>query len=389
MNFRSALAHQPRRRWVIIGSVIAVLAAAAVVFALVVVPATASSTDETVTTTALASFETLDKSVSTTGTLTPLVNEDVSFAVSGTVTEIAVAEGDSVEEGQVLARVDTLSLTAALLQAKADLASAQARLSDSYSSNSGSAADLAQISANSAAVDVAEAAVSNAADAVSDATLTAPAAGTITAIGIEVGDSMGSGAGGSAVSSAAFTIVGTDAWAVDVTVSEAEVALIDVGNQVELTTGDSVDFFGVVSEVGMLPSTDTGAAAYPVSIDVTGTADGLFDGISVTANIIYERRVDVLTVPSAAVTTGDESSTVTLIGADGEQVVTVVEVGETVGALTEILSGIVEGDEIVVATFTPGEGNTGVPEGVTGNFRPGAGGGTDERPDFGGRVPGQ
>ena len=55
--------------------------------------------------------------------------------------------------------------------------------------------------------------------------------------------------------------------------------------------------------------------------------------------LIYERRTDVLTVPSAAVTTGDDgTSTVLLVDADGNQVETVVEVGESVGSLTEILS---------------------------------------------------
>ncbi|WP_294179834.1 efflux RND transporter periplasmic adaptor subunit [uncultured Schumannella sp.] len=392
MNFRSAFAQLRRRRWIVIGSAAAaVVAATAVVVVTVVLPATASSSEETITTTAIASLETLDKSVSTSGTLSPLVNEEVSFAVSGTVTKVAVEEGDTVEAGDTLATVDTLSLDAALLQAKADLASAEAKLSNSSDESDGSTADLAQISANAAAVEVAEAAVEDAEDAVDDATLTAPAAGVITAVAVEVGDSVGSAAGGA--SAAAFTIVGTDAWAVDVTVGEADVALLAVGNQVELATDDGVAFFGVVSEVGMLPSTDTGAAAYPVSIDVTGTAEGLFDGISVTAEIIYERRTDVLTVSSAAVTTDGETSTVTVITADGEQVVTTVEVGETVGTLTEIISGIAEGDEVLVATFTPGEGNAGTtggfPEGFTGNFEPGTGFGTGERPDFGGQAPGQ
>ena len=390
MNFRSAFAHLRRRRWIVIGAAAgAALAATAIVVVTVVVPATASSSDETITTTAIASLETLDKSISTSGTLTPLVNEQVSFAVAGTVTKVSVAEGDTVEKGDTLATVDTISLDAALLQAKADLASAQAKLSDSYDESDGSTADLAQIAANAAAVEVAEAAVEDAEDAVDDATLTAPAAGVITSVGVEVGDAVGSAAGGA--TTAAFTIVGTDAWAVDVTVGEADVALIEVGDQVELATDDGVAFFGVVSEVGILPSTDTGAAAYPVSIDVTGTAEGLFDGISVTAEIIYERRTDVLTVASAAITTDGETSTVTVITADGAQVVTPVEVGETVGTLTEIVSGIVEGDEVLVATFTPGEGNAGTTEGVTRDFGPGAGGtGTvGERPDFGGQAPGQ
>ena len=383
-----------RRTWIIVGSaLVLVLGGTAVyVFGFVIPGSQQSAQARSFEVTQQASLQTLEKSVTTTGTLTPLVNETVDFEGSGTVLTVDVVEGEAVTEGQQLATIDTLTLNASLLDAKATLASAQARLSDSRSSSSGSAADTAQISADAAAVEVAEAAVATAQSALDGATLLSPVAGTITSIGIAVGDTAGSSSGSNGMGStgdtsttSAFTIVGTDSWQVDATVGEADVALIAEDDTVHLTTDDGTELEGVVTGVGMLPSTDSGAAAYPVTVAVDGTAEGLFDGVSVDVEIVYESRENVLTVPSAAVTTADGVSTVTLVGADDSRTTTTVEVGETVGDLTEVLSGLSEGDEVLVAAFTPGEGN----EGQTGTFPGGGlpGGGTFPGGDGGDFTP--
>lgn len=388
----AALARVRARTWIVHGAIVVVLAAAITTTLLLVLP-TRSEAQE-VTTTATASLETLEQSVEASGTLSPLVTEELSFAASGTVLSVDVVAGQTVEAGDELAAIDTLQATADLLQAEATLADAEAQLASASTSSA--------IAAAQAAVSVAEAAVDDAQDALDGTTLTAPVAGVVTAVGVEVGDVTGSasGAGGTSTSTSAFTIVGQDSWQVDVTVGEAEMALIAVDNQVELSTDDGTAFFGVVSEIGLLPSTTSGSAAYPVTITVTGTADGLYDGIAVTATIIYERRTDVLTIPSAAVSTADDgSTTVLLVQDDGTQLETVVELGETSGTLVEILSGLAEGDEVVVATFTPGEGNDGqtgvfpgggtLPDGATlpdgGGF---PGGGTEGTFPGGGTAPG-
>jgi macrolide-specific efflux system membrane fusion protein len=379
-----------RRTWIIVGAALAlVLGGTAVyVFGFAIPGAQQGAQAQSFEVTQQASLQTLEKSVTASGTLTPLVNQTVDFEGSGTVLTVDVAEGQTVMAGQQLATIDTLTLNAALLEAKATLASAQARLASSKSSSSGSTADKAQIAADAAAVEVAQAAVTSAQSALDGAALLAPVAGTITSIGIEVGDTVGSasgngnanGDGADGDTASAFTIVGTDAWRVDATVGESDVALIAAGDAVHLTTDDGTVLEGTVSEVGMLPSTDSGAAEYPVTIAVDGTAEGLFDGVVVDVEVVYESRDNVLTVPSAAVTTADDgTSTVTVIGTDGTRTETTVEVGEAVGDLTEIVSGIAEGDEVLVAAFTPGEGNDG-------QIRQLPGGGTFTPPD--GAMPG-
>ncbi|WP_382308276.1 efflux RND transporter periplasmic adaptor subunit [Herbiconiux sp. UC225_62] len=335
-----------------------------------------------------ASLQTLEKTVDATGTLAPAVDEDVDFAVAGTVTAVNVTAGTTVTAGDVLATVDTLTVQADLLAAQATLATAQATLASAQADDDGTDASAAQIAADEAAVAVAQSAADKAAAAVSGATLTAPVSGLVTAVNLAVGDtvsgSAGSGSGGGSGAdgsdsgtSAQFTIVGTDAWQVSLTVGETDVPNVASGDQVELSTDDGTSFFGTVDSVGLLPSTTSGAAAYPVTVTVTGSPEGLHDGVSVTAKIVYERRTDVLTVPAAAVTTGEDGTTsVTVVDADGAETTKSVTVGETVGTLTEITDGLAEGDLVKVTVFTPsgdGSGGTGTDRGATTGQFPGGG----------------
>ncbi|MFC8191520.1 biotin/lipoyl-binding protein [Cellulomonas sp. NPDC057328] len=343
----------------------------------------ASAQEAPATRTVAASLSTLEKTVTTTGTLTPAVHEDVSFTVAGTVTAVAVAAGDTVTAGQTLATVDTLHLDAAVLQARATLAEAQADLDAAQDADDGSDAAQAAVDAAVAQVAVAQADVDGAVADVAAATLVSPVAGVVTSVGVTVGDVVDSGttgatttgasgasssaaspggtSGASATTSvAAFTVVGTDGWQVDATVGEADAAHVAAGDQVEITSDDLTGtVFGTVAEVGLVSSSTSGTAAYPVTVQVTGTPDGLHDGVTVDVAIVYERRTDVLTVPSAAVSTGDDgTTTVTRLTADGTEEVAV-EVGEASGDVVEVVSGLAEGDEVVMTVFAGRAGQSG------------------------------
>jgi macrolide-specific efflux system membrane fusion protein len=362
------------RTWVIGGAVAVVVIGGGATWAVVSISSSAQAQTAPGSMSVAASLQTLEKTVDATGTLAPAVDDDVDFAVAGTVTAVNVAAGSTVTAGDVLATVDTLTVQAELLAAQATLATAQATLAAAQDADDGTDAAAAQIASDEAAVAVAQAAVDKASAAVGKATLTAPVSGLVTAVNLAVGDTVagsesgsgsgsgsGDGAGGDAT--AQFTIVGTDAWQVSLSVGETDVPNVAVGDQVELSTDDGAAFFGTVASVGLLPSTTSGAAAYPVAVTVTGSPEGLHDGVSVTAKIVYERRTDVLTVPSAAVTTdADGVTSVTVVDADGAETTKSVTVGETVGTLTEITEGLAEGDLVKVIVFTPsgdGSGGTG------------------------------
>src|ERR1035437_9555616 len=73
-------------------------------------------------------------SVSSSGSVTFSTSDNLSFNISGTVDKVNVAAGDTVKKGQVLATLQSISLTPmqlAVAQARVNLKSAQDNLSNS------------------------------------------------------------------------------------------------------------------------------------------------------------------------------------------------------------------------------------------------------------------
>lgn len=78
--------------------------------------------------TAVAARDDVEQTLSTSGTVDAARRADLEFATSGTVARVAVALGDKVKAGQVVARLDTEALEAAVTRAEAGLARARAQL---------------------------------------------------------------------------------------------------------------------------------------------------------------------------------------------------------------------------------------------------------------------
>lgn len=80
--------------------------------------------------------------VSTTGSVVPARTADLAFTASGRLAELSVAVGKSVKKGDVLARLEASDLELQLVQAKAQLTSAEAKLAALQAGST--AADIAQ-----------------------------------------------------------------------------------------------------------------------------------------------------------------------------------------------------------------------------------------------------
>jgi HlyD family secretion protein len=92
--------------------------------------------------TAVVERGTLRASVDATGSVAPETRLELSFkSASGRAAEIMVEEGDQVEAGEVLARLETADLEQALIQAQAGLAISEAQLAQTE--DGASAEDLA------------------------------------------------------------------------------------------------------------------------------------------------------------------------------------------------------------------------------------------------------
>ena len=402
-----------------------------------------ASGSTTTTRSVAAAVDTIKKSISTTGTLTPANQQNVSFVGSGTVTDVPVTQGQQVTAGQPLGTIDTLGMQQTLAQANLTLAKAQATLVNdqtalSTAQNALTTAQDAgddttaaqakvdtatqQVAVDQTSISTAQSAVDAAQTALNSPTATSPIDGVVSAVNVTVGkkvtgtggsassastgttstgstptggtgtggqagagtgggsgaaaasgssgSSASSGSSGSSSSSAAFVVVGTDAWKVDVTVDSAQIGLLAVGDQAQLVTesstaGSTDPLFGTISSVGLISTSTGSTAGYPVEVAVTGTPAGLHDGASVTVSLIYEQHANVLTVPSAAIHTENGQSVVYQSNGD-QQVSTPVQTGDSDGINTEIVSGLNEGDQVLVTITTGGTG--------TGTGRTGTGG---------------
>jgi multidrug efflux pump subunit AcrA (membrane-fusion protein) len=353
-----------RRRLLVVAGVV-VVAAGGVATWLVLRPAEASTQPVIAT----ATVGTQRQTVSASGTIEPAERADLNFAVSGEVTQVLVKEGDTVTTGQTLATVDDTLLQAQLTAARAALDAAE---------EEASAEDPSVVSA--------EADVTAAQEAVDDAALKSTIDGTVVSVGLRVGDRVGNGSSdgssdgsadsgnGNSGGAAELTVVSTNRFVVDAKVASADVDKVKQGMAAQITaTGTDEPVDGTVQTVGLVASADdSGAATFPVTVDVTGERKTIYAGSSATVAITVAQRQNVLTVPAMALHTSGSATYVNKV-VDDRAVRTDVVVGDTFGARTEIRSGLKEGERVEVAVVAPSGGNGG-DNGRTGVFPDGGGG---------------
>lgn len=346
-----------RRRLLVLAGVVVVAAGGGAAWWLLK-PAAATTAPMVVPVTVGAQRQT----VSASGTVEPADRADLNFAVTGEVTAVLVEAGDAVTAGQALATVDDTLLQAQLTAAQAQLDAAEDAAADSDDA------------AAAASVVSAESDVAAAQEAVEQATLTAPIAGTVAAVDLAVGDRVGDTPQGEDTA-AQVTVVSTGTFVVEASVSAADAARVKAGLAADIVpVGVAEPVEGTVRTVGLVASADeSGAATFPVTVDVTGTRDDLYAGSSATVAIVVEEREDVLTVPGMALHTEGGATYVNKV-VDGTAVRTDVEVGEAFGMQTEITSGLVAGDEVEVQANVPGGGGR-TPDSGGNTVFPGGGGG--------------
>ncbi|MDA8342897.1 MAG: biotin/lipoyl-binding protein, partial [Actinomycetota bacterium] len=349
-----------------------------------VAPASSSTAAPAVTTTdriETVSTGTVSQRTSSTGTIEPATEADVNFAVAGRVTAVDVAAGQAVSAGQTLATVDPSALQATLALAQATLASDQARLA----TDTAGAASSTQLASDQASVTAASAQVSADQQSLDDATLTAPVAGTVASVDLAVGQQVGSGtttstssgagasaagsggagsgggsagsAGGAAASAgtsstAQFVVVSTGSYVVDASVDDTQVGAIKIGDQAVVTpSGATSPVYGTIATIGLVATQTSGVASFPVVVDVTGSPSGLYAGASATVEIVTEQLSGVLVVPTTALRSSGGSTTVQVV-AGGHREARPVQVGLASGGVTQITSGLVAGEQIVVPVLT-------------------------------------
>ncbi|QWF79887.1 efflux RND transporter periplasmic adaptor subunit [Amycolatopsis sp. CA-230715] len=365
------------------------------------------------------------ETVSAAGAVASGYSANVNFAESGKVTSIPVSVGDKVTAGERLATIDSAQASKqleiakdGLAVAKENLANANAAAPTTAPTKTGTSPQSAQQAESTtslqAKVDQADLDVETAQAALDATVLTAPGAGTVTAINGAVGQQAGSQAGsgassgtqqgsasggqaggqsggaqggqqGAATQSASgsgfIVLTDLDHLVVDTAVAEIDASKVKAGQKAQVTINAMPDtpVQASVASVALTPTTSGNTVSYDTKLTLTGAPAGLRPGQSASVVITVAEAADALTVPSAAVQTSGMTNTV-VVAENGQNVPTPVQVGIRGESTVQITSGLTEGQRVVVtgaqqtAGGSRGGGQGGFPGGGQGGF-PGTGGG--------------
>lgn len=342
------------------------------------------------------------EAVSAAGTVQSGYTANADFGASGTVAEINVKLGDVVAAGQQLAKLNDTEarLQVEVAQSNVDVAEEDlANAEDADTEQAAAGAQQPSTTSLQAKVDQAELALEQAEQALATTVLTAPGAGTVTAINGAVGQRVGGSTGTSGGTEGTGTSTGTTATtttgfivltdlanlAVEANVAEIDVSKIKAGQDATVTVNALPDapVQAKVTQIDLTPTTTNNVVQFGVTLGLTQPPAGLRPGQSTSVAITVAKADDALAVPSAAVQTAGGQNTVSVLE-NGTQSTRPVQVGVRSESLVQVTSGLAEGDQVVL-TLPSGAGSSGggermggqLPGGgqVPGAQLPGAGGG--------------
>jgi HlyD family secretion protein len=261
-----------------------------------------------------------------------------------------------------------------LQQAQANLAKLQANENDLISSKAQvtqAQNDLDKILAgpDAATLDIAqqqvtqaEIAVRQAENKLKQARIIAPFDGTVTAVNIVAGQ-----AGPTSGATGAITLADLDNLEIIVNMAEVDVSKIREKQvaQISLDALPNVNLDGEVILVAPAGVQTQGVVNYPVTIAIKKPSAGVKTGMTANVNIVTDQRNDVLMVPNRAIRNVGRQKMVTVLF-EGRSLDAPVVTGMSGDSQTEIVSGLNEGDVVVVGTTTTQNRGLGGPGGPGG-----------------------
>ncbi len=255
----------------------------------------------------------LTQVVTATGTLNPVVNVTVGSQVSGRISKLYVDFNSEVKSNQVIAEIDPSTYQAAVEQSTADLANARANLelqrveanrtSDLFTNKLVSGSDydtaIATLHEAEAMVKIKQASLNNAMVNLNYCKILSPVDGVVILRAVELGQTVAS-----SFNTPTIFQIANDLTKMQI---DSSVAEADVGGVVE---GQNVDFLvdaypyrnfhGIVTQVRNSPTTVNNVVTYDCVIGVTNADYKLKPGMTANVSIIVAQRENVLTIPNGA-----------------------------------------------------------------------------------------
>ena len=325
--------------------------------------------------TAKVEYQDIHTSITATGTIEPVTSVTVGTQVSGIVSKLYVDYNTVVKKGQVIAELDKTNLTSELNRAKAELTSAQSTLTYEQANfkRYQTLFDKGLVSANDyesakLSYEKARQTVSSARESVQKAqtnlgyaTITSPIDGVVLSKSVEEGQTVAA----SFNTPELFTIAQnlTD-MRVIANIDEADIGGVKEGQRVTFTVDAFPEdkFEGQVTQVRQEATTTSNVVTYEVVISAPNKDLKLKPGLTANVTIFTLEKNHVLAAPAKALRFIPNEA---LLKPDQkiedieapQKVWTLegntfkahkVETGITNGMLTEIVSGIKEGTEVLV-----------------------------------------
>ena len=263
--------------------------------------------------------------VNANGKIQPEEEVQISSTITAWITSITVAEGDTVQPGQLLISMDEKQYRAAYNQTLSGVKSAEANLKQVkaqkerteslFEKNLISKQELEKIEATfelaSSQLDQARSSLLSREDELSKTKLLAPAFGIVTSLTKEVGEMA---VGGMFNPGVVMTIADLTRMEVLVDVNENDIVTVMVGDtaEIELDAFPDTIFYGVVSEIAhtaqsMNLGSQEQVTNFKVKVKMIDPPGNIRPGMSSTVNIITEVRNDAISIPIQSLTARSEN----------------------------------------------------------------------------------
>lgn len=323
----------------VLGLVVVIIAGAAI--------ASSRDTGRVVRTETVARRD-LVASITASGVVQPKRKVEISADISGRVIQLAVEDGQMVERGALLLRIDPTSYEAAVRRAEAMVAQAQAQAAQARANllqaqNAAARSERlargeglipeqeleqartqaqvaeAQYEAARFGVQQAQASLTESREALRKTTIVAPMSGRVTRVNIEEGETAIVGTMNNP-GSLLITIADLSVMEVSVRVDETDVPFLALGDSAVLRIDafPKREFTGRVTEIANSAVNPAGNAAaqaqaqgqsvdYEVVVTLDDPPEVLRPDLSATAEIVTDVRTAALSVPIIAVTVRDSA----------------------------------------------------------------------------------
>jgi RND family efflux transporter MFP subunit len=273
----------------------------------------------------------------------------LSFGATGTVTKVLVSQGDNVTEGQVLARLDAPSLQSSVDQAELQVKIQQEQVNLYRAQYEASSTDAAEANWEIAKLNlkIAKLNLESAKLNLEKAAIVAPFDGEVTDIAITEGEEIST----SALATPAISLVDASKIEMQGYIDELDVASVKIGQAANITLDalPNEQVTGSVTFISPISTVRAGIVSYETTIALEDPSGELKDGMSATAEVVVERRDNVLLIPNTVIQ-GTLENPMVVVLVDGKEEQRQIALGLSDGINTEVLSGLEEGERVVLPT---------------------------------------